>query len=359
MNRCEFDDEVVLDFDRVQDKFQLPALNDLFTRVSQYLTTYGNGEISFTLNPMALAHGYLIRSGRKILTDYYISLPDWTAPNTSNDVVDVLYNVLHEIYFRKWEQLRDAFYTEYMPLEGVDYTETRNGSHVGTENFSGVTATEGEKTDTTTHGEQVISQSSLEHGESVSDSNTTTHGRTVSQDGTVAHSSGQTDTTVESPGQVTSTAATSTGAEGVYGFNSSQDVPKATDSASNTETTTTSGRNTTEVNSLNQGSDITESTVTEGGTTADTRSILHGGTDITNGSVAHSGVDTVGTESAQTETVTRENATTDADNTQIVRKGRIAQTPQELLEQEVRARKNNLVDIIYQDIDSVITISVY
>lgn len=359
MRRQEFDDEVVLDFDRVQDKFQLPALNDLFTRVNQFLTTYKDGDIAFTLNPMALAHGYLIRSGRKILTDYFIQLPDWTAPHLPNDVVDVLYSVLYATYARKWEQLRDAFYTEYMPLEGVDYMETRNGSHVGTENFSGTVKTEGEKTDTTTHGEQVTSQSTLEHGEIVSDNNTTTHGRTVSEDGTVAHSSDQTDTTVESPGQVTSTSATSTGAEDVYGFNSSKAVPKATDSASNTETTTTSGRNTTEVNHLNQGNDITESTVTEGGTTADARSILHGGTDTTNGSVVHSGVDTVGSESAQTETVKRENATTDANDMQIVRKGRIAQTPQQLLEEEVRARKNNFVDIIYQDIDSVITISVY
>lgn len=359
MRRQEFDDELVLDFKCVQDKFQLPALNDLFTRVSQFLTTYEDGEISFTLNPMALTHGYLIRSGRKILTDYFIDLPDWTAPTTPEDVVDVLYNVLHAMYFHKWEQLRDAFYTEYMPLEGVDYTETRNGSHVGTENFSGVATTEGEKTDTTTHGEQVTSQSSLEHGESISDNNTITHGKTVSEDGTVARSSGQTDTTVESPGQVTSTSATSTGAEDVYGFNSSEAVPKAADSASNTETTTTSGSNTTEVNRLSQGNDITESTVTEGGTTADARSILHGGTDTTNGSVVHSGVDTVGSESAQTETVTRENATTDADNMQIVRKGRIAQTPQELLEEEIRVRKNNFVEIIYQDIDSVLTISVY
>lgn len=359
MRRQEFDDEVVLDFDRVQDKFQLPALNDLFTRVNQFLTTYKDGDIAFTLNPMALAHGYLIRSGRKILTDYFIQLPDWTAPHLPNDVVDVLYSVLYATYSRKWEQLRDAFYAEYMPLEGVDYTETRDGSHVGTENSSGNATTSIEKSGTITHGEQVLSESSLVHGETVTDNATVTHGKTVTENGMIIYGHGITDVTTELPGQTTTTTASSSGAENVYGFNSAAAVPNSTDSASSTETVTTSGTNRSEVNHLNQGHDDTESTITEGGTTGDTRSILHGGTDTTDASVTHSGTDTTGSESTQTEITSQENSTTGTDNIQIVRKGRLEQTPQQLLEEEIRARKNNLVNIIYQDIDSVITISVY
>ena len=357
--RQDFDDEVVLDYDRVQDKFQLPALNELFTRISTQLTPYSDDDMSFTLNPMALAHGYLIRSGRKILPDYIIRLPDWTGTAGTTDVVDVLYDVLMATYFRKWQQLRDAFYTLYAPLEGIDYTETRTGSHVGTESLSGTTSTGEEKTQNTTHGEKITSQSNFTHGETVSDDNTTTHGKTLSEQSTIIYGHGETDATTELPGQITSTTATSNGVEDVYGFNSDSAVPKSTDSASNTETTKTSGRNSTEVVRSNTGSDETSGISTEGGITADSRSIRHGGIDTTNDSVVHSGVDTVGSQSAQTETVNNETATADTDNVQVVRKGRVVQTPQQLLEEEVKVRNRTFIDIMYQDIDSVLTISVY
>lgn len=360
MRKQEFDDEVVLDYDRVQDKFQLPALNDLFTRVNQHLKLAHNESLpDFELNPIGLAHGYLVRSGRKILTDYFIQLPDWTGPWSNEDVVGVLYLILSNTFFRKWEQLRDAFFIEYVPLQGINYTETREGSHMGTENSSGNATTSIEKSGTITHGEQVASQSSLVHGETVTDNATVTHGKTVTENGMITYGHGITDVTTELPGQTTSTTATSSGAENVYGFNSSAAVPNSTDSASSTETVTTSGTNRSEVNHINEGHDDTESTITEGGTTGDTRSILHGGTDTTNASVTHSGTDTTGSESSQTETTSQENSTTGTDSVEIVRKGRFGQTPQQLLEEEVRARKNNLVNIMYQDIDSVITIKVY
>lgn len=358
MRKQEFDDEIVLTYDRVQDKLQLPALQDLFTRVAGHLDIIGT-EDSVRFNPMALAHGYLIRSGRKILTDYFIQLPDWAGQYGTGDVVDVLYSVLSLTFVRKWKQLRDAFYTEYSPLEGVDYTETHNSSHEGTETFSGTTTDEAEKTDTTTYGQQVETQNNLIHGETVTDNNTTTHGKTIAETGMITYGHGQTDVTTELPGQTTTTTATSTGAENVYGFNSSVAVPNSTDSASNTETVTSSGQNSTEVNHINQGHDDTQSSVTEGGTTADSRSILHGGTDTSNGSVLHSGNDVLATESSQTETVTREGTMFGTKQLEILRKGRLTQTPQDLLEAELRARKQTLVEIIYQDIDSVLTISVY
>lgn len=358
MRKQEFDDEIVLTYDRVQDKFQLPALQELFTRVAAHIDIIGTDN-NVRFNPMALAHGYLIRSGRKILTDYFIQLPDWAGRYGTGDVVDVLYNVISLTFVRKWKQLRDAFYTEYSPLEGVDYTETHNSSHEGTETVSGTTIDELDKTDTTTHGEQVTTQNNLVHGETVTDNNTTTHGKTVAETGTTNYSHSQTDTTTELPGQTTTTTASSTGAENVYGFNSSVAVPNSVDSASNTETVTSSGRNSIEVNRVNQGHDDTQSSVTEGGTTADLRSISHGGTDSSNGSVLHSGNDVLATESSQTETVTREGTTSGTKQLQILRKGRLTQTPQDLLEAELRARKQNLVEIIYQDIDSVLTISVY
>lgn len=359
MNNYPFDDEIVLIYDRVQDKLPLPAMVAFFSNVAGWLNTTESDELSYHMNVLGAAHGYLLHSGKKILADYFINLPDYTPNALTGDVVDVLLNVVSASYMSKWRQLRDAYNTRYAPLDGIDYTESHSRTHVGNLEVEGNKTTTDDESQSFTHGEVVEEAKTFEHGQSVTSSETVTHGKVVGTDSSVTFGHGDTETTVSNPGQITTTSAIGGGDTSVYGFNSSNAVPSALNHSTDSETVSLSGTDRTEVTRGNNGTDVTTGSVAESGTTGDAGSVVYGGTDTTDSSVRHSGTDASGKVSSGSEEISRTENASDNEAIEIARRGRFARTAQELIEQELKARQHTFEEQIYRDLDSILTIDVY
>lgn len=349
--------ECFYNFDRLQDKFQLPDLVRLFAHIKTFLDTSTD---AFSYNPpvVGMAHGYLLRSSNKILGDYIIAMPEPDETNP-NDAIAQISLIVDACFQRKWQQLRDALYTPYAPLSPIDYTDYRTvnrtndassvESKFGTTSTSDTSDTSGIEAHTTAN----------DHVETVNRTNLTTYGKTIDTTSTDDYARSQTNTSTKETGE--SASHTSTGAkdDGRYGFNASVVSPVTSSNASTAETNLrdTSGQESfTQIDSgLDNLSRKERNTGADTESGSDTHELHDSGTDT----VSRSSVGSRSSDRTENASGTRQERTDGNENATAHRTGRYLNTPQDLLEKEFAAREKNLLNTIYADLDTILCIPVY
>lgn len=351
--------EIPYTWDRLQDKFQLPDLVRIFDDVVTNIQVTDEGsDFTFDPSPVGLAHGYLIRSANKILCDYVIGMPEPDDTNPNDSIAQIIL-ILSNTFYRKWEQLRDALYTQYNPLSPLDYTDertvnqTRNGSVVDTK-ISDVSAS-----DSLNRSGTQASTSVDSHKDSLSRNKINTYGKTTdttsSDDFTQSQSNTQTGITDEN----LSKSSFGNKDDGRYGFNADVVSPVTTVDASSTETSLrgTSGKESS--SQVNAGLDSRSEHKTDSGSDTEIGSDVHAVDDSSTATVASSATDSRISGRSENASGTRQEQSDGNENTRTRRTGRYFENPQDLIRKEFDARKNNLINTIYQDLDSILCIPVY
>lgn len=351
--------EIPYTWDRLQDKFQLPDLVRIFDDVvTNIQVTSQDADFTFEPSSVGLAHGYLIRSSNKILCDYVIRMPEPDSTNP-NDSVAQIKLILANSFYRKWQQLRDALYTPYNPLSPLDYTDER--SLVRTQDASAVDTKNSTTSivDAADHSGTEAATSVDSHTDNLTHSKINAYGKTTntttSDDFTQSQSNTQTGTTDESLSRTSSGIKD----DGRYGFNAQVVSPVTSTDASSAESTLrgTSGKESS--TQVNAGLDNRSENRSDSGADTETGSDIHELHDSSTGTVARNSVDSRVSDRAQNEAGTRQERVDGNENTVARRSGRYLQTPQDLIRKEFDARRRNLVDTIYQDLDSILCIPAY
>ncbi len=345
--------EIPYHYDRLQDKFQLPDFVRLFSFIKSYLDT-----TDFNPPVVGLAHGYLLRSSNKIIADYIVSMP---GPDelTPNDAISQINLIVEASFIRKWQQLRDAFYTAYNPLSPLDYVDERTVNR--TEEKSGVSTKNASLStiDAAEHSGVETNVSNGEHSETISRSNLKTREMSLDAQGTEDSAQTQSNTRTGSSGESGSRTSSGERDEGRFGFNASVVSPvTSADTASNESTLRDTNANESSAqmaSSLNSHNEAQRQTGSDSETGNDTHELRNSDS----GTLSRSGSDSRLSDRTENSSGTAQEAGNLNENVVTRRSGRYLETPQELLEKELKARRRNLVDIIYQDLDSILCVPVY
>lgn len=344
-------------YDRLQDKFQLPDLVRLFAYVKTFLDTSGE---PFAYNPpvVGMAHGYLLHSSNKILGDYIIAMPEPDETNP-NDAISQISLIVDACFKRKWQQLRDALYTPYDPLSPIDYTDHRTvdrtddassvESKIGTSSITDTSNAKGTESHTTAN----------EHQETVNRTNLTTYGKTIDTTSKDDYSQSQSNTKTGKTGESSSHTSTGTKDDGRFGFNASVVSPVTSSDISSAESTlrdTSGDESSTQINAgLDSLSRKERNTGADTESGSDTHELHDSGTSV----VSRSSDDSRVSDRTENATGTRQERGDSNEDATTRRTGRYLDTPQDLLRKEFAAREKNLLNTIYEDLDTILCIPVY
>lgn len=355
-----YDFEVPFTWDRLQDKFQLSSLVRFFEQLNLALKWPKEeaGEYFYNPSPVGMAHGYLLRSGNKILCDYIIHMPDPDDTNT-NDAIHQIWQIVQASYLRKWEQLRDALYTDYKVLEPTDYHEERSLER--TDEMSG---TESKLSSSTTNdvGQKGGTESKTDaftHGEEITHTNLKAYGKTTETDTRGDHSITETAGKTGNPNEVTTRSGAVENDQGHYGFNAQVVSPVNSSDVSSTETTIRTGDSTEASTRVNAGLDSINETTRNTGADTESGTDTHTGTDTVTSAIAHNASDSRISDKSESSSGAKSERANGTETASTSRTGRFMETPQKLIQQEWKAREKTLMEQIFVDLDSLLCIKLY
>lgn len=248
-----------------------------------------------------LERAYGLRSGFKEILSTFSVIDNETVAQ-----------VLAAMFTQKWTRLFNDYALEYNQLDAYKVTE------------DGHRLTEKESTDTFNHGKTTQETSTDTGSVTTTDADTFQHGKVVNQSGTDS-------------GTVSTSANDNVdNSEAIYGFNSGTSVP-STESSEDSESSSTETRDLANSNvTTNSGSDTRDRTEVEN-------------RDL-------SGSTTVSTSGADSKVIDA----TENENYGYTKSGNIGYTtPQELIRQDISLWAMPFFEIVFQDIDNSIMISVY
>lgn len=300
---------------RLNDAWTSPIESGIFTELKRYGMPWDSVVDSESLNMSY----YYNHSGQKEVSPLISQLTETTLSDAQKTTVGKL---VSGICKANWEYLYKAFFSDYDPIENYNATEesTDSRSHITDHTGSDETAHTG--TDTTAH--------------------TGTDGTTHKGTDTTANTG--TDTTTDE-GTIETVNSIKDGSEktinGIAGFNNDDDFSKDTASTKtvnqtvkNDETRKLSGSTKygkTETNTI----DTTDSTTYN---TTDSRTLDTTDNTTYNNTIKES----------------------DSENHSMHRHGNIGvTTSQQMIESEIVLRQKNYFDIVFSDIDRLLTLSIY
>lgn len=355
-----YDFEVPFTWDRLQDKFQLPSLVRFFDKLNTALRWPKDelGEYFYNPSPVGLAHGYLLRSGNKILCDYIIHMPDPDETNV-NDAIHQIWDIVRSSYLHKWEQLRDALYTEYSVLEPTDYHEERS-----LERTDEVSGTESKLSSSTTNdvGQKSGTESKADaftHGEEITHTNLKAYGKVTETDTRGDHSITETAGKSGNPNEVTTRSGSVENDQGHFGFNAQVVSPVSSSDGSSTETTIRTGDSTESSTRVNAGMDSENETTRNTGADTEAGSDTHAGTDTSTSALTHASSDSRNSDKSEASSGAKSERANGTETASTSRTGRFMETPQKLIQQEWKAREKTLTDQIFVDLDNLLCIKMY
>lgn len=344
-------------WDRVQDKFQLPSLTRFFEWVSNDLRWTEGEVVHYNPSPVGMAHGYLLRSGNKILCDYIIGMPD--PDSQTYDAIRQIWEIVQVSYLRKWEQLRDALYTEYKILEPTDYHEERSLER--TDEMSGSESKlSSSTTNDTSQREGIESKTdAITHGEEITHTNLKAYGKTTETDTRGDHSITESSGKGGNQNDVTSRSGSVENGQGHFGFNAQVVSPVSETDGSSTDTTIRSGDTTETSTRVNSGLDSTNETTKNTGADTESGTDTHSGTDTSTSATSHNTSDSHISDKSESSSGAKNERTNGTETASTSRTGRFMDTPQKLIQQEWKAREKVLIDQIYTDLDNLLCIKMY
>lgn len=273
-----------------------PETSGIFTSLNNLDVPWKSDNVYESLN----LQYYYNHSGQKTVSPLVSAVLGSGTTLTDEDKVKIA-DIAFSMYSKNWKYLYDAIFADYDPIENYNAIEAETIGTSGSRSGSGSESNTG--TDT--------------HVLSGTDSETITASN-------LDHESG-TDTTTD-----TTADGTSETVNQIYGYNSST---AANDSTSTTTVNQTVKHETGYGKSVNH--DVSETHSTEYGKT-------------------------------DTETLNLSKSTTDQETTSgsttrnLTRHGNIGvTTSQQMIESEIELRRHNYFDIIFKDIDNILTLSVY
>lgn len=321
---------------------QVVGNDGIFNDLQQLDVPWHDMRIASELN-----YGYFWHSANKSVSPFLIELEDVGLPIDSTVRARVA-QTLYQLFNNKWKRLWDIYNLEYNPLYSYSLTEseTIGTSGSGTVKDTGtqqhVVNTDTTNTGTDTHN---ISRSETDGGnESIQK---TGEIRNTGTDTTV------TDTDTTNTGTVND-ATTNTSTDGVWGFNSNAAVNSDTTTGTTTDLRTDNlagTLDTTETETRN----LTE---TSTGTDTRTRNLTHTATNSDTETKNLAG--TIDTTDTRTDNLKRESSDTRNTERELTKAGNMGfQKPQEMLQADLEFWQWNYFKQVFEDIDSILTLSVY
>lgn len=280
----------------ILDIWSDPETTGIFTSLNNLDVPWKSDNIYESLN----LQYYYNHSGQKNISPLTSAVLG-SATSLTDDEKVKLANIAFSMYSKNWKYLYDAIFADYDPIENYNAIEAETIGTSGSRSGSGSESNTGTDTHTLSGTDtETITASNLDH-ESGTDTTT--------------------DTTAD---------GTSETVNQIYGYNSST---AANDSTSTTTVNQTVKHETGYGKSVNH--DVSETHSTEYGKT-------------------------------DTETLNLSKSTTDQETTSgnttrnLTRHGNIGvTTSQQMIESEIELRKHNYFDIIFKDIDNILTLSIY
>lgn len=330
----------------------ISAGDGIFTDLQSFNVPWAELNIATVLN-----YGYYQQSARKNVSpfvfdvgnvDYDLITAPYEPQALTTEERNIIASTIYRIFYKKWDRLWDTYTIQYDPLfnynivedETIDEDGTSTTNNTGTQSV--VTDTDKINTGTDTHN---ISRNEIDGGTD-----------NVTKSGTVQNTG--TDTTVTDTDTTNTGTVQGTGTEdildGIFGFNSSTSVGSDTrdrDTTSNRTDNLAGTLDTTETNTQN----LTETTNI---TDARTRNLTHTATN--SDTETKNLTETVDTTNTRTDNL--RSATVNANDSvrHLTKKGNIGfNTPQEMLAADLELWQWNFFKTVFDDIDSILTMSVY
>ena len=346
----------------------------VFTDLQQFDVPWQDQNISSVLN-----YGYYLNSARKIVSPFVYDVADiqfGSFDPLSQAQRNIIASTIYLMFNDKWNRMWEIFNIEYNPLYNYILTEdestTVEGS--GTVDDTG-TQTRVIDTDTSNTGTDTI----------VTDKDTTNTGtdahaiiksesdggsETIEKNYTVTNTG--TDTTV-TDSETTNTGTVGTVAssdreDGIFGFNSSTAVGSDTSATDGTSTRTDNLAGTldsTETNTKNlqeetDGTDTRTRSLTHTASNSDTETKNLASTEDTTQTETQNLASTVDTTDTRTDNLTRTTEEQSETTRSLSKAGNIGfNTPQEMLVADLELWQLNFFKSVFDDIDSVLTMSIY
>ena len=255
----------------------------------------------------------------------------------NSQAMATLANTAYGLYHRNWSKLWETLTFEYNPIENYNMVETMTDDETVIEYGKNVDQSGGERRTKT--GTETVTPDLTDE---------TTYGKGVTTSGSETHD--KTGTETESPAEIITTQPnlTQTRADDIYAFNSSSAVHanNSTDTSTGTNTETHSGTNEIEYD--------TTDTITSSGSESQSGkdTFTHSGTSETEYDTVDALTRNEGTRESGSDTHTR--------NYELTRSGNIGvTTSQQMIEAERALWIWNYFDIIFADIDKLLTLQIY
>lgn len=306
----------------------------VFTLLSNHYFAFSS---IFSLAGLDLDY-YMFRSGSKQCTSPLLNLVDDNG-HLSYDNREKIASVIYSRFRKKWEQVFQAFFNQYTPF--TTYADLETVSMIGSHDESGRRSNSRVLSGSDSREVQNLGVSSGLGNTVVSDSGSDTRTRSGSDSETLSKTGTETK------------SSTNTGRgdteNGVFGFNSSSVVKSSEEAGTNSNVNS-------EIVSFDNRADSTDHA------TGETETYLHGKSTDTK----ETGTTTETTEGTQTgiHTETGSEESTDARNYQTSRvktaertgfNGNVA----DLAKKYLALWENDFIEIIYKDVDSFLTLSVW
>lgn len=303
----------------------------------------------------ALNYGYSAHSARKMVAPFVMDvadIPEDGIPDAVNplDATQraIIAGTLYHIFIDKWNRLWELYNLEYNPLNNYSLVENEtiavdgSGTVTNTGTQARVIDTDTTNTGTDTHA---ISKSETDGGtESIQKTGVKQNTGTDTK---------VTDTDTSNTGTV-GDSAVSHQLDGIFGFNSSDSVGKDTTDGTytNTRTDNLAGTlDTTETETQNLREDTT-------GTDTHTRSLTHSATN--SDTETKNLASTVDTTDTRTDNLTKTSSEESESRRALAKSGNIGfNTPQEMIAADLELWQWNFFKSVFDDIDSLLTLSIY
>ena len=281
--------------------------------------------------------------------------------NLNSEQCSRVASLIYDMYGYNWTRLHEALFAEYNPINNYDMIEKMtNNETVRTASSNGTSNTNNTFEDTRTVSDTNKRTDDLTQTEIPDLTETRTPNTTekVSPHTTVTETPNTTVTV--SPNIKTSKNGNDKTDNKTYGFNSNNAVPSG-ESTINYNTVTTESGDTTTVSGGTTSTETTGDTTT---TVSGEETTKKSGENVTKNTGTQSDERKIENGGGTTENEWNASNTTEnskeTNNYTLTRSGNIGVTTSQMMaESEVQLRKNNFIEIVFRDIDSVLTLDIY
>lgn len=360
----------------ILDIWEDPETTGIFTTLQNYNVPWANLNIDQALN---LAY-YYNHSGQKNISPLVSGILGSSTTLTSNQI-DKIGKVVYSLNSQNWQYLWNAIFADYDPIENFNGVEEEKITNSGSR--SGTTSNNNTGTDTLEHSGTVSSDKteSSKSSDSGTDSTSHTGTRTSADSGIDSQTSSVEETTVNSgndtttnTGTVTSSNSTEDGttttSNEIYGYNS-------TDAANDSKSTVVVNQTVKDTRAddltttLNHGLSQSHTGTNKESTSYGKSNTL---TDDLSDSISYGHVvdlnidnkDLITYNNSDTRTLDLKNSGSNSEESSgttersLSRHGNLGvTTSQQMIESEIELRKKNYFNIIMQDIDHYLALSIY